>query len=94
MKKFLVLGALSFLLSASIFARETNSMRSTTEAIFVGDTEEMLINKMGKKKPKYYVYEDGSFVCATTEHKYDIDMQEYTIFICRGKIFKIDVKNK
>ncbi len=38
MKKFLLLGAISFLLSMSVFARDTNSMRTITEAIFIGDT--------------------------------------------------------
>lgn len=92
--KYLLLGIVSILISANIFAHDTKSMRTTTEAIFIGDTEEILISKMGKKKPRYFVYEDGNFVCATTEYKYDIDMQEYTVLLCRGKIFKIDVKNK
>lgn len=92
--KYLLLGIFSILISANVLARDTNSMRTTTEAIFIGDTEEMLISKMGKAKPRYFVYEDGNFVCATTEYKYDIDMQEYKVYLCRGKIFKIDVKNK
>lgn len=94
MKKFLVLGALSFLLSASIFARETNSMRSSFELVSVGDSEASLLQKMGKPKPRYFVYEDGRYTCAATEYKYDIDMQTYTVWVCRGEIFKIDVKNK
>jgi len=38
--------------------------------------------------------EGGRFSCAATEYKYDIDMQAFTVLICRGEIFKIDVKNK
>lgn len=92
--KYLLLGLVSILISANIFAYDTKSMRTTTEAIFIGDTEEMLISKMGKKKPRFFVYQDGSFSCAATEYKYDIDMQTFTVWICRGEIFKIDVKNK
>lgn len=94
MNKFLILGALSFLLSSSIFARETNSMRSSFELVSVGDSEASLLQKMGKPKPRYFVYEDGRYTCAATEYKYDIDMQTYTVWVCRGEIFKIDVKNK
>jgi hypothetical protein len=43
MKKFLLLGVVSFLLSTSVFARETNSMRSSTELVTVGDSEESLL---------------------------------------------------
>lgn len=94
MNKFLILGALSFLLSSSIFARETNSMRSSFELVSVGDSEASLLQKMGKPKPRYFVYEDGRYTCAATEYKYDIDMQTYTVWVCRGEIFKIDVKNR
>ena len=94
MKKVLLLGALSFLISASVFARETNSMRSSFELVTVGDSEESLLRKMGKPKPRYFVYEDGRYTCAATEYKYDIDMQTYTVWVCRGEIFKIDVVNK
>ncbi len=94
MNKFLLLGALSFLLSSSIFARETNSMRSSFELVSVGDSEASLLQKMGKPKPRYFVYEDGRYTCAATEYKYDIDMQTYTVWVCRGEIFKIDVVNK
>ena len=94
MKKVLLLGALSFLLSASVFARETNSMRSSFELVTVGDSEESLLKKMGKPKPRFFVYQDGRFSCAATEYKYDIDMQTYTVWVCKGEIFKIDVVNK
>jgi hypothetical protein len=46
MKKFLLLGVVS-LLSTSVFARETNSMRSSTELVTVGDSEESLAAKDG-----------------------------------------------
>ncbi|WP_312102091.1 hypothetical protein [Acinetobacter venetianus] len=94
MNKFLLLGAATLLLSSSIFARETNSMRSSFELVSVGDSEASLLQKMGKPKPRYFVYEDGRYTCAATEYKYDIDMQTYTVWVCRGEIFKIDVKNK
>jgi hypothetical protein len=87
--EILIIGNFSILISANVFARDTNSMRTTTEAIFIGDTEEMLISKMGKAKPRYFVYEDGNFVCATTEYKYDIDMQS-TKYICvEAKFLKL-----
>ena len=94
MKKVLLLGALSFLISSSVFARDTNSMRSSTELVKLGDSEASLLQKMGKPKPRFFVYQDGNFSCAATEYKYDIDMQEYTVWVCKGQIFKIDVKNK
>jgi hypothetical protein len=94
MNKFLLLGVAIILLSSSIFARETNSMRSSFELVSVGDSEASLLQKMGKPKPRYFVYEDGRYTCAATEYKYDIDMQTYTVWVCRGEIFKIDVKNK
>jgi len=94
MNKFLLLGVATLLLSSSIFARETNSMRSSFELVSVGDSEASLLQKMGKPKPRYFVYEDGRYTCAATEYKYDIDMQTYTVWVCRGEIFKIDVKNK
>ena len=94
MKKVLLLGVLSFLISSSVFARDTNSMRSSTELVRLGDSESSLLQKMGKPRPRFFVYEDGRFSCAATEYKYDIDMQQYTVWVCKGEIFKIDVKNK
>ena len=94
MKKVLLLGVLSFLISSSVFARDTNSMRSSTELVRLGDSESSLLQKMGKPRPRFFVYEDGRFSCAATEYKYDIDMQAYTVWVCKGQIFKIDVVNK
>ena len=94
MKKVLLLGVLSFLISSSVFARDTNSMRSSTELVRLGDSETSLLQKMGKPKPRFFVYQDGGFSCAATEYKYDIDMQAYTVWVCKGQIFKIDVVNK
>lgn len=94
MRKFLLVVGVSFLLSASVFARETNSMRSSTELVKLGDSEASLLQKMGKPKPRFFVYQDGNFSCAATEYKYDIDMQQYTVWVCKGEIFKIDVVNK
>jgi hypothetical protein len=86
--EILIIGFFNFNF-CNVLARDTNSMRTTTEAIFIGDTEEMLISKMGKAKPRYFVYEDGNFVCATTEYKYDIDMQS-TKYICvEAKFLKL-----
>ena len=93
MKKFL-LGVASFLISSSVFARDTNSMRSSFELVTVGDSEESLLQKMGKPRPRVFVYGEGRYSCAATEYKYDIDMQTYTVWVCKGQIFKIDVVNK
>ena len=93
MKKFL-LGVASFLISSSVFARDTNSMRSSFELVTVGDSEESLLQKMGKPRPRFFVYGEGRYSCAATEYKYDIDMQTYTVWVCKGQIFKIDVVNK
>ena len=94
MKKFLLVVGVSFLLSTTVFARDTNSMRSSTELVRLGDSESSLLQKMGKPKPRFFVYQDGGFSCAATEYKYDIDMQAYTVWVCKGQIFKIDVVNK
>ncbi len=94
MKKILFLGFLTVLLSTSVLARDTKSMRSSFELVSVGDSEASLLQKMGKPKPRYFVYQDGNFSCAATEYKYDIDMQTFTVWVCRGEIFKIDVVNK
>lgn len=94
MKKFLLVVGVSLLLSVNVLAYETRSMRSSTELVTVGDSEESLLQKMGKPKPRFFVYQDGNFSCAATEYKYDIDMQQYTVWVCKGEIFKIDVKNK
>ena len=94
MKKFLLVVGISFLLSTTVFARDTNSMRSSTELVRLGDSESSLLQKMGKPKPRFFVYQDGRFSCAATEYKYDIDMQAYTVWVCKGEIFKIDVVNK
>ncbi|WP_151834599.1 hypothetical protein [Acinetobacter junii] len=94
MKKFLLVVGVSFLLSTTVFARDTNSMRSSTELVRLGDSESSLLQKMGKPRPRFFVYQDGGFSCAATEYKYDIDMQQYTVWVCKGEIFKIDVVNK
>lgn len=94
MKKFLLVVGVSLLLSVNVLAYETRSMRSSTELVTVGDSEESLLQKMGKPSPRFFVYQDGRFSCAATEYKYDIDMQQYTVWVCKGEIFKIDVKNK
>jgi hypothetical protein len=51
MKKVLLVVGVSFLLSASVFARETNSMRSSTELVKLGDSEASLLQKMGTANP-------------------------------------------
>ena len=94
MKKFLLVVGVSLFLSVNVLAYETRSMRSSTELVTVGDSEESLLQKMGKPRPRFFVYQDGRFSCAATEYKYDIDMQQYTVWVCKGEIFKIDVKNK
>ncbi|NNP71249.1 hypothetical protein [Acinetobacter sp. Ac_5812] len=92
--KYLLVGALSVLLSVSAFAYDTKSIRTSTEAVFLGDTEESMLSKLGKAKPRYFVYNDGGFVCAATEYKYELDMSLYTVVICNKKVFKIDVSSK
>ncbi|MCH7304780.1 hypothetical protein MMP74_10380 [Acinetobacter sp. NIPH 1869] len=92
--KYLILGVLSGLLSFSAFAYDTNSMRSSYELVSVGDSESDLLRKMGKPKPRYFVYRDGRSSCAATEYVYEIDMQVYTVLVCNGAIFKIDVKGR
>jgi hypothetical protein len=92
--KYLLVGALSVLLSVSTFAYDTKSIRTSTEAVFIGDTEESMLSKLGRSKPRYFVYNNDGFVCAATEYKYEVDMSLYTVLICRGKIFKIDVSSK
>ena len=51
--KYLLLGIVSILISANIFARDTNSMRSSTELVKLGDSEASLLQKMGKPKPRF-----------------------------------------
>lgn len=92
--KYLLVGALSVLLSVSAFAYDTKSIRTSTEAVFIGDTEESMLSKLGRSKPRYFVYNNDGFVCAATEYKYEVDMSLYTVLICRSKIFKIDVSSK
>lgn len=92
--KYLLVGALSVLLSVSAFAYDTKSIRTSTEAVFLGDTEESMLSRLGRSKPRYFVYNNDGFVCAATEYKYEVDMSLYTVLICRGKIFKIDVSSK
>ncbi|WP_336143343.1 hypothetical protein [Acinetobacter sp. 102] len=92
--KYLILGVLSGLLSFSALAYDTNSMRSAYELVSVGDSESELLRKMGKPRPHYFVYRNGGFSCAATEYIYEFDMQVYTVLVCNGAIFKIDVKGK
>ncbi len=94
MKKLTAL--LLTLCSSVVFAGSyTNAMRTGGgQLVNVGDTEDSLIEKMGKAKPKYYVLDDGKFYCAATEYKYDIDLQQYTVILCQGKVVKILWENK
>ncbi|MCJ0830493.1 hypothetical protein MN869_18945 [Acinetobacter sp. NIPH1876] len=92
--KYLLVGALSILLSVSAFAYDTKSIRTSTEAVFLGDTEESMLSKLGRSKPRYFVYNENGEVCAATEYKYEIDMSLYTVIICNKKVFKIDVRSK
>lgn len=94
MRKFALLGALLIFFSSNLYADETRSIRTSTETILIGDSEQDLLDKLGKPRPKFFVYGQGRYSCAATEYKYDIDLQTYTVWVCNGKVFKIDVKNK
>ncbi|WP_171459014.1 hypothetical protein [Acinetobacter haemolyticus] len=92
--KYLILAIISILMSVTTFARETNSMRSAYELVSIGDSESDLLRKMGKSYPRYFKHRDGRSFCNATEYVYEIDMQVYTVWVCNGKIFRIDVNNK
>lgn len=92
--KYIIIGMLSILISTIIFARETNSMRSSGELVNVGDSEGDLLRKMGKSYPRYFIHREGRRSCEATEYVYEIDLQIYTVLVCNGKIFRIDVNNK
>lgn len=92
--KYIILLVTSFLLTEYAFARETNSIRSSYELVVVGDNESDLLRKMGRSSPRYFIHREGRRSCAATEYIYDIDMQTYKVWVCNGKVFKIDVNNK
>lgn len=90
-KLFLTLSVTTLILfSASIFAESTNSVRTSTELVLIGDTEKSMLEKLGSKRARHYVFEDGHVVCAVSEYKYRIDYEVYTILTCKGRVFKID----
>ncbi|WP_252151007.1 hypothetical protein [Acinetobacter colistiniresistens] len=92
--KYLLLGVVSLFLSVSTFAYDTKSIRTTTEAVFLGDTEESMLSKLGNSKPRYFVYNQNGVVCAATEYKYAIDMSLYTVIVCDKRVLKIDVTSR
>ncbi len=92
--KYIILLVTSLLLTEYAFARETNSIRSSYELVVVGDSESDLLRKMGRSSPRYFIHREGRRSCAATEYIYDIDMQTYTVWVCNGKVFRIDVINK
>ncbi|GAA5630066.1 hypothetical protein AWW72_14100 [Acinetobacter sp. NRRL B-65365] len=92
--KYIILAVLSILISTSVSARETNSMRSSGELVNVGDRESDLLRKMGKSYPRYFIHREGRRSCEAAEYVYEIDMQIYTVLVCNGKIFRIDMNNK
>lgn len=92
--KYIILAMLSILISTMVSARETNSMRSSGELVNVGGRESDLLRKMGKSYPRYFIHREGRHSCEATEYVYEIDMQIYTVLVCNGKIFRIDVNNK
>lgn len=49
---------------------------------------------MGKTSPRYFIHKEGHRLCEATEYVYEIDMQIYTVSVCNGMVFKIDVNNK
>ncbi|MCH7313152.1 hypothetical protein [Acinetobacter sp. ANC 3882] len=92
--KYIIVGIISVLISTTTLARETNSMRSSYELVNVGDIESDLLRKMGKTYPRYFIHKEGRRSCDATEYVYEIDIQIYTVLVCNGKIFKIDVNTK
>ncbi|MGA6135600.1 hypothetical protein ACPER7_04750 [Acinetobacter dispersus] len=92
--KYIIFAIISALISTTTFARDTNSMRSSYELVNVGDSESDLLRKIGKPYPRYFIHKEGRRSCEATEYVYEIDMQIYTVLVCNGKIFKIDVNTK
>ena len=92
--KYLILGIISVLISTTTLVRETKSMRSSYELINVGDSESDLLRKMGNTSARYFIHKEGRRLCEAAEYVYEIDMQIYTVWVCNGMIFKIDVNNK
>lgn len=94
MNKFLIL-ALALFSTLAFADRTTNAMRTPSgQLVSLGDSESSLIDKMGRPKPRFYVLNDGRLYCAATEYKYDIDLQQYTVILCQGKVVKILWENK
>lgn len=92
--KYIIIGIILVLISTTTLPRETNSMRSSYELVNVGDSESDLLRKMGKTYPRYFIHKEGRRSCDATEYVYEIDMQIYSVLVCNGKIFKIDVNAK
>ena len=92
--KYTILLVTSLLLTEYSFAIETILIRSSYELVVVGDSESDLLRKMGRSSPRYFTHREGRRSCAATEYFYDIDMQTYTVWVCNGKVFRIDVNTK
>ncbi len=57
--------------------------RSSQES---GDSHQALKSKLELGKPRFYVLEDGRLHCAATEYVKQVDLQEYTVILCRDRI--------
>lgn len=92
--KYLLLCILSCISVLSFAERTTNNIRTSSgDLVGVGDTKQTLIQKLNVSGPRFYVLKDGRFHCAATEYVKRVDLQEYTIILCRDKIVKITWRN-
>lgn len=91
---------LSILVASCLFSvgahaeRTTNSIRTPSGSVVgVGDSHQYLKDKLAVSNPRFYVLNDGKLYCAATEYVKEVDLQEYTIILCRDRIVKILWRN-
>ncbi|ATO20611.1 hypothetical protein BS636_13485 [Acinetobacter sp. LoGeW2-3] len=74
--------------------KTTTSIRAPSgDLVRVGDSHDAVKSKLELGKPRFYVLNDGRFHCAATEYVKQVDLQEYTIILCRDRIVKILWRN-
>lgn len=83
------------LVSGFVYAeRTTTSIRTPSgDLVKIGDSHQALKSKLELGKPRFYVLEDGRLHCAATEYVKQVDLQEYTVILCRDRIVKILWRN-
>ncbi|UXI52688.1 hypothetical protein [Acinetobacter variabilis] len=83
------------LVSGFTFAdRTTTSIRTPSgDLVKIGDSHQSLKDKLEVRGPRHYVLDDGKLYCAATEYVKEVDLQEYTIILCRDRIVKILWRN-